>query len=109
MSRTQWCALLFLVWWTAAAADTELKDPMRPVRTGAVGSAAAGQAFHLTATLVSRVRRIAIVNGRPARVGDAVDGAQVVAIRSSSVDLRMGARTFTVALGKGPALQDEQP
>ena len=95
--RTLFSAALALVWAATAAQDGDLKDPMRPFRPSAAARSMEPR-FRLTAILVSDERRVAVINGRALRVGDAVDGAQLTAVRPSSVELRRGSRTFTVSL-----------
>lgn len=104
-SRLLFAATLVFVW-PLASADTEnFKDPMRPLGPGRPESGPVEQRFELTATLISEGRRVAVLNGRPTRAGEVVDGAVVVAVESSSVELRVGSRSFTVSLGGRPARQ----
>ena len=83
---------------TSVADTARLNDPMRPVLPGASANMPIEQRYRLTATLVSDVRRVAVVNGQSVRAGDVVDDAVVVAVDPTSVELRRGSRTFTVAL-----------
>ena len=111
MSRSALCIATLAAVWVAAMgegmADTgELKDPMRPFQPDVAQPAAVEQRFRLSATLVSGARQVAVINGRPTRVGHAVDGALVIAVEPSSVELRLGSRTFTILLSRGRA-QDE--
>jgi hypothetical protein len=87
-------ASLLLTAATVMAEEPPLRDPMRPFTSGAVTGAAAAAAvprFVLTAVLIAPTRRVAIVNGKPYGLGDAVDGAEIVAIELGSVRLREGA------------------
>ena len=77
--------------WGANAEEPPLRDPMRPFGSdSSSGTVAVPDAprFTLTAVLVSPTRRVAVVNGRPYLEGDAVDGAEIVAIELDSVRLR---------------------
>ena len=107
MFKNTLCIAILAAVCAQASADTgELEDPMRPYQPGASLPASVEQRFLLTATLVSDARQVAIVNGQPTCVGDEVDGAEVVAVGPSSVELRLGSRTFTVVLRSG-GTQDE--
>lgn len=91
--------LLALILPTAVLADEAARrDPLKPpgeVRTAVVDSFDAG-AWRLASTLVSDGRRVAIINDRAVRVGDRVEGARVVAIRSGGVELDYRGRRFTI-------------
>jgi hypothetical protein len=66
-----------------------LHDPTRP-DFGAPVKARHARRFHLDATLISGRRRVAIINGKTAGVGERVKGAKVVAIRPGRVELETG-------------------
>lgn len=90
----------------AAAEEPPLRDPMRPFASGTgagVAAAAAAPRFVLTAVLIAPTRRVAIVNGKPYVQGEAVDGAEIVAIELDSVRLREGAAERVVSLGLRPS------
>lgn len=75
---------------TAAAGDplAGLPDPTRP--SAPDGPARTGPQEEeplLQSTLISPSRRLAVIGGRPYRVGDRLDGARVVAIRPYEVEL----------------------
>ena len=101
MFKQRALAVATTAWACAIAGAQELRDPMRPFVPGASPPAAVEQRYRLSATLVSDSRRVAIVNGQPTSVGGRVDGAEVVTVDSSSVELRVGSRTFTVSLSRG--------
>ena len=84
----------------AIAGAQELRDPMRPFAPGVSQSSSVEQRFRLSATLVSHMRRVAVINGQPTSVGGRVDGAEVLTVDTSSVELRVGSRTFTVPLSR---------
>ena len=86
----------------AQAEETPLKDPMRPFVAAAPGAAAeaAGPRFALTAVLIAPTRRVAVVNGKPYVLGEAVDGAEIVAIAPESVRLREGSVELVISLGR---------
>ena len=85
----------------SAAIDKALRDPMQPYRALPGGAAAAAAyRFHLTSVLISPARRIAIVNGRPLEVGDAVDGAEIVRIDAEAVHLTQGGDELLIYLGR---------
>lgn len=58
------------------------------------------QQYNLTSVFVSRLRRLAIINGRPVAIGDNITGAQIVAIKPRSVQIYKNGETFTVPLKK---------
>ena len=97
--KLAYTAALAMVWLLGAAQTTELKDPMRPFAPGSA-QRSVEQRFELTATLISDERRVAIINGRPIRVGEAVNGAELISIEPSSVELSVGSRTVRVSLGR---------
>ena len=70
------------------------------VTQGDTEPASVEQRFRLSATLVSDVRQVAVINGQPTSVGGSVDGAEVLAVDVSSVQLRVGSRTFRVRLSR---------
>ena len=78
-----------------------LKDPTRPPEyrnsTNGAGTNAAPR-FVLSSTLIAPGRRLATINGKSVAVGDQIAGAQVVAIESSHVAMREGAREFVLEL-----------
>jgi len=82
------------------AQELPLRDPMQPQQTiatpGARGSAP--RRFELTAVLVSRDRKVAVVNGRVYREGDVVDGAEITRIEPQAVHLRRGSEDTVVRL-----------
>ena len=107
MSERLLCAAALAMIWLLGAADTgELKDPMRPIGPDADQPVAVERRFELTATLISDERRVAIINGVPLSVGEAVNGAEIISIEPSSVELRAGSRTFRVSLGRRTAQED---
>lgn len=82
----------------AAAADADLRDPLRPPGWGEGGGGDGfdASAWTLASTLIAERRRVAIVNGRPVRVGDVVGGARVLAIAPGRVELDYRGRRFTI-------------
>jgi hypothetical protein len=81
-----------------------LRDPTRPyavapVATPTTASAVAkGTGFSVTAILVSKKRRVAIVNGKRVSEGDKVDGATVVKILADRLRLDLDGKEFTTRL-----------
>jgi hypothetical protein len=97
-------ALLIASLAVAAAEELPVRDPMRPFghdAGGAVGATApAGPRFALTGVVISPLRRVAIVNGKPYRQGESVDGAEIVAIEAHAVRLRDGGTELVIPLGR---------
>ena len=55
----------------------------------------------LQSTLLSKGRRIAMINGKPMQVGDRIAGARIVAIGPASVTLRGAGTTRVLELYQG--------
>jgi len=88
------------------AQEPPLQDPMRPpVVPGAQGAATGGgEALALTAVLVSASRRIAVINGGIYRVGDRVNGEEIVAIEPGAVLIRRDGANVPVRIRKSGAV-----
>ena len=94
-------ALLLAV--SVRAEEKPARDPMQPFDSAAaarVDQAASAPRFVLTGVLISPTRRVALVNGRPYTPGDAVDGAEIVAIEPAAVRLREHGVEFVISLGQ---------
>jgi MSHA biogenesis protein MshK len=82
-----------------------VQDPMRPPAfTAPIGGDSAGTpapGLVLQSTLLSHGRRIAMIDGKPMKVGDKIGGARIVAIDPSSVTLREGETTRVLELFQG--------
>lgn len=55
-------------------------------------------AWKVDSILISKDRRMAVINGQTVRQGDVVSSAKVVSISATAVTLRNNAETFTVKL-----------
>ena len=85
---------LLLLTSTASLAQS---DPMRPPMTEpAVQSQE--PALVLNSVLFSEERHVAVINQRPVRVGDSINGARVLAIYPDSVRLSRADKTFSIKL-----------
>lgn len=94
-----WCAALLSILVAASLpAETLYRDPMRPYEPPAEGRSAEPARYRLSTVLISSSRRVAVVNDQVCRVGDRVDGAEVIEIESEWVRLRVGSAYLTVAL-----------
>ncbi len=83
----------------------QLKDPTRPPAFREAPRARAAvkkraPSFALRAVLVSPGRRVAVINGQTLRVGQKVDGFEVVEIEPSHVGLRKGRKVLNLELAK---------
>ncbi len=68
-----------------------LSDPMRPPAFAApasAGESSSAGGLVLQSTLVSDGRRIAMIDGKPMKVGDRIGAARIVSIDASTVTLR---------------------
>ena len=83
-----------------------LSDPMRPpanaVPAGAaMGEQAWGGELVLQSTLLSKGRRIAVINGTPMKVGDRIGRARIISIDPGAVTLREANTTRVLQLYPG--------
>ena len=83
-----------------------LSDPMQPPAFAAPASAAAGEPSSggggvLQSTLLSNGRRLAMIDGKPMKVGDRIGEARIVAIDPASVTLREAGATRVLQLYQG--------
>jgi MSHA biogenesis protein MshK len=86
--------LLLLLLNTAVGAD---RDPMRPPMTGPTVSKEK-PSWVLNSVLFSDERHVAVINQRPVRVGDKINGARVLAIYPDKVRLSKADKTFHIKL-----------
>jgi len=84
----------------AQVQEPPLQDPMRPhvVVRSTASAARADDGLRLTAVLVSESRRIAVINGQFYRVGDRVNGDEIVAIEPGSIRIQRGSEQMLVTL-----------
>lgn len=102
-----------LVMWLAGflylvPAQAELRDPTRPpgyAAAAAVGAVMPSRSWELTSVLISGMRKVAVLNGRSVREGDAIGDAMVVKILPTAVRLSEKGRVFTVSLVSAGAKQ----
>ncbi len=104
MNKIAVCAVLagWLVAGVPAGAE-RLPDPMRPPQTGsgmAPASVGEPQDWKLHMIRISPHQRLAVINGRIVKPGDEVSGARVLSVGANSVQLRKGAKRFSVALSR---------
>lgn len=97
-------AVVSALWCAELPATTD--DPMRPVtRPGirvepdAEPQPARRPDWVLSSTLVSELRRVAVINDRLVGVGDSILGARVVGIGARSARLRYAGQEFLLQLG----------
>lgn len=93
-------ATVCVLWFSSSQA---LEDPTRPpsaeIKTHYVETKKSQQPrWTLNSTLVSSVRRTAIINNQAVSQGDRIHGATVVSIESSSVRLREKGREVTLMM-----------
>lgn len=86
-----------------AAHAQRLGDPMRPPAATAAdaGETRGEAAARLQSVLISRGRKVAVIDGRSVRLGERVGDATVVAISPSEVTLQRGAERQTLKLLPG--------
>ncbi len=83
-----------------ATAAAPAADPMRPsyVPPARLADRHRGQRFALQAVFGDQQRRVAVLNGQVVQPGDRVQGALVQRIGATQIELRAGARRWTVRL-----------
>lgn len=83
-----------------AAAAAPAADPMRPsyARQSPAASRQQAPRYTLQAVFGDSRRRVAVVNGQVVQRGDRVRGARVQRIGPADIELRAGARRWTVRL-----------
>jgi len=96
---------LFLAFFAGGCWGQVLQDPMQPpafvVRPGTDSSESAPFGPILQSTLLSSGRRIAMIDGKPMKIGDRIGGARIVSIDPASVTLRDGRETRVLELFHG--------
>lgn len=78
-----------------------LPDPTRPpasLNAGPEAAADSGEGLRLQSVLISPLRRVAIINGQMARVGDRIGNAELVRISEGEVVLRNGRESRTLRM-----------
>lgn len=81
-----------------------LTDPMRPpafAAPAAAGVQSWGGEPVLQSTLLSKDRRIAMIDGKPMKVGDRIGSARIVSIDQNTVTLREAKRITVLHLYQG--------
>lgn len=91
-------AALLLGFLPTAGAESD-RDPTRPYSAPSVVSPGGKtSAFNVSAILVSKARRIAIVNGQRVTEGDSINGAIVVEINKDALRLNLNGKELTTRL-----------
>ncbi len=91
-----WCADL------PATTDDPMRPVMRPgirVEPGVEPRPARRPDWVLSSTLVSELRRVAVINGRLVGVGDSILGARVIGIGARSARLHYAGQELLLQLG----------
>lgn len=86
-----------------------LSDPMQPPAFAAAAGAATGEqtwggGLLLQSTLLSKGRRIAMIDGKPMKVGDRIGRARIMSIDPGAVTLREANTTRVLRLYPGVEL-----
>jgi MSHA biogenesis protein MshK len=92
----------------------QLSDPMRPPAFAAPAGAAGGEqtsidALVLQSTLLSNGRRIAMIDGKPMKVGDQIGKARIMAIDPGTVTLREANKIRVLQLYPGAQVTSSGP
>ncbi len=94
------------------AAGQALSDPTRPPGAGdalGAGDAALPAASRLQSVLISRARRVAVIDGKTVAIGDKVGDATLVAIAETQVTLKRGEERETLKLYPGVERKPVRP
>ena len=87
---------------TELLARGALRDPTRPPNISEFEQVkqhvSASSPYALTAILLAKGRRIAVINGEPVQAGDRVSNAKVTSILRDKVVLRAGGENLTLRL-----------
>lgn len=86
-----------------------VQDPMRPPNFSESRASTKAPDWKVAEILISDERRIAIINDKPVKPGDHVNGARVVSISSSYVTLNYKNKTFKSYLSRIPVKQQSLP
>jgi MSHA biogenesis protein MshK len=81
-----------------------LSDPMRPpafANPASAGESSSGAGLVLQSTLLSKGRRIAMIDGKPMKVGDRIGSARIISIDPGAVTLREANKTRVLQLYPG--------
>ncbi len=110
------CAALLCATWPLLDAAAQVPDPTQPPSSGALenvpvpgSDAVSPGAGRLTAIVVSPTRRVAVIDGVPVRVGDAVGLARVIEIQLLSVKLRGPEGEVVLSIAGPPLKGKKQP
>ena len=81
----------------------ELTDPTRPAQiivpqANSNESHQTGRVFKVSQIYISKKKQLAIINGQKVKMGDHVDGAEVLAIKSGGVSLLVDGSITTISI-----------
>ena len=110
---------LALLWsaWLALDAKAQVPDPTQPASApgaqgetlGPAADTVVPGAARLTAIVISRERRVAVVDGRAVRVGDSVGTARVIDIEPLGVKLLGPEGEIVLSIAAPPVKGKKQP
>jgi hypothetical protein len=95
------CSLLITLCRSTPAASALPPDPTRPPDAVLAAESSGNGSLHVSAVMVNDHHAIAIIDGRPCRVGDRVGGLKVQAIDLGRVILQGVGGERMVPLGQG--------
>lgn len=96
-----WLALLLMSAAAAAGAQPGLGDPTRPTSLSEPQEstrAAQMPRWRLQSTLIADDRRVAVINGRIVSVGERIEGATLLEVRSDGVTLQQDGQRLNLRL-----------
>ncbi len=97
MKNIYFCMVLSLIFVTSVAFGA-LADPTRPVQYSGSMNSSGRQLLELSAILISKHRKVAVINGKPLQVGDMLDDAKITAIEANKVQFKTSEGDFSVVL-----------
>jgi MSHA biogenesis protein MshK len=89
---------MVLVLLAGTASAQVFNDPMRPPAYAPVAGVASAPEWQLTSVIISRDRRVAVINGETVTIGSSVGNAAVVNIKPSAVVLERNGEEILVNL-----------
>lgn len=109
MTIQQYTLAVCILMQTPALMASSAQDPMRPPNFSEAKTSASSPEWKVAEILIADERRIAIINDKPVKPGDRINGAKVVSIDTSYVTLSYKNKIFKRYLSRIPVKQRTLP